>query len=212
MVLSDSNLNLAMNKKEIIDSLLKLKNEVDSDSSLAVLQREVVTVLNQSYDHGVTENMVMDYDNKLERIIYTIEKESQIEKIKEVIDALVLFFQESDTIQLIKRENLPHWFDYPAEFLKLIEQNLIDFDPWIILNGDLLKEKFMGLNQRYSERDLLPFARRLDNDDVACWEKGKEGIVIIHDYASPGYEQRETYTDFKEWTFAALETTFEHGG
>jgi len=35
-------------------------------------------------------------------------------------------------------------------------------------------------------RDLVPFARRGDNDDVACWERGKgETVVLIHGYTTP---------------------------
>ena len=47
---------------------------------------------------------------------------------------------------------------------------------------------------------LIPFARRDDNDDIACFEVGKgQRIQIIHDFASEGYEQRGEYNSFGEW-------------
>ena len=50
---------------------------------------------------------------------------------------------------------------------------------------------------RYPKRILIPFARRGDNDDVACFELNKgDEVQIIHDFASGGYEQRNTYKSF----------------
>lgn len=39
---------------------------------------------------------------------------------------------------------------------------------------------------------VIPFARRDDNDDIACFEVGKgKSVQIIHDFASEGFEQRK---------------------
>lgn len=99
---------------------------------------------------------------------------------------------------LIESDLLPSWFEYPKEFLTLVNQNLLDFDPWIILLGDRLKERYKGLKSRYPSRELIPFARREDNDDVACWEKDK-GVVIIHDFASQGFEGGKETMTFWDW-------------
>ncbi len=90
---------------------------------------------------------------------------------------------------LLEEKELPKGFRYPSEFLTVIKQGLLDFDPWIIITGDRLKTRYSGIKQRYPKRELIPFAKREDNDDLACFEKGK-GVVIIHDFASPGYEGR----------------------
>ena len=110
---------------------------------------------------------------------------------------------------LLEKNELPDWFEYPDEINILIEQNLLDFDPWIILTKDRLKSRFVGVQQRYPNRDLVPFARREDNDDIACWEKGKE-VVIIHDFASKGYEGGKDSTPFWNWLRQAVEDMIEH--
>jgi hypothetical protein len=64
-----------------------------------------------------------------------------------------------------------------------------------------------GLKERYPDRKLVPFARRQDNDDVACWDLAKGGgtVTIIHDYASPGWEQRDEFSGFNDWLRRAIE-------
>ena len=81
--------------------------------------------------------------------------------------------REDTNIVLLDEKNSPSWFSYPKSFLRLIEQDLIYFEPGYILEGKCLMEKFEGLKQRYPGRDLVPFARVGYSDDVACWEKGK---------------------------------------
>jgi len=111
---------------------------------------------------------------------------------------------------LINKNNLPEWFEYPNSFLKIVEQNLIDLSPWHILTGELLKSKVQGLKERYPKSSLIPFARRYDNDDVACWEKSDPTkVIIIHDFASEGWEKRQTYDDFWSWFRNAIEEMIE---
>jgi len=110
---------------------------------------------------------------------------------------------------LLHKNEYPEWFEYPSEFELLIDQNLLDFDPWIILTGDRLKKRFFGLKERYPSRDLVPFARREDNDDLACWEKGKE-VVVIHDFASSGNERGESSISFWSWFRQVIEDMIEH--
>lgn len=114
--------------------------------------------------------------------------------------------------EIILNENeIPTWFNYPQEFLRIVEQQLLDFDPWVIMQGQALRTRFKGLKERYPERSLIPFARREDNDDVACWEKnGLSKIVIIHDFASPGYENKEEFDCFWNWLRSALEATIAY--
>lgn len=114
--------------------------------------------------------------------------------------------------QLFTRSESPGWFHYPEQFLRIVDQGLLDFDPWIILQGERLRTRFRGIKERYPERQLVPFARREDNDDVACWEKGRAGVVIIHDFASPGYELKQELASFWDWLRSALEATIEYEG
>lgn len=41
--------------------------------------------------------------------------------------------------QLLTKTEIPEWFSYPREFLRIVEQNLLNFDPWIILEGERLR-------------------------------------------------------------------------
>ncbi len=101
-------------------------------------------------------------------------------------------------------------FDYPKEFLKIIQLNLVDFDMWYLISKDDVEIRIKGLRNRYPERKLIPFARRDDCDDIACFEIGKSGKVeIIHDFSSSGYEQRKEYDCFWDWFRDAIEEMIE---
>lgn len=111
---------------------------------------------------------------------------------------------------LLTNEEINNNFTYPQEFLRIVEQNLLDFDPWIILQGERLRIRYQGLQDRYPNRLLIPFARREDNDDVACWEVGNDKIFIIHDYSTQGYENKKEIDNFWDWLREALEATIEY--
>lgn len=112
--------------------------------------------------------------------------------------------------RLPERSMLPGGFCYPKPLLKLVRLNLVNIEPWIILNGDQVISRMEGLRRRYPNRELIPFARRIDNDDLACFEPIKGmGVQIIHDFASSGYEQRKEYADFWDWFRDAVNEMIE---
>ena len=83
-------------------------------------------------------------------------------------------------------------FNYPKEFLKIVELNLVDFDFWYLMSKEQV--------------ELVPFARRDDSDDIACFDiKKNSKVQIIHDFASAGYEQRKEYNTFWEWFKEAIQ-------
>lgn len=51
------------------------------------------------------------------------------------------------------------------------------------------------------------FARRQDNDDVACYDTADPQcpVVVIHDFAKPGWEHRATYPTTYAWFRQAIE-------
>ena len=103
---------------------------------------------------------------------------------------------------------LPAGVRYPGAFLRLVERGLTHFQPWWVIEGTHLRDRYTGLKERYPGRKLLPFAQREDCDDIACWEAGRgEEVVIIHDFASPGWEERGTFPDFYHWLRQALDDT-----
>ena len=103
-------------------------------------------------------------------------------------------------IQLLDEYERPNSFVYPQAIIKLLELNLTNFDVWYFMDKESVKIRFAGLQKRYPNRNLIPFARRGDCDDVACFEVGEgERVFVIHDFASKGYEQREVYENVWEW-------------
>lgn len=110
---------------------------------------------------------------------------------------------------LLSPRDLPDDFSYPQEFIRVVELGLTNLEPWWILTGDLLRARYAGLAKRYPKRILVPFARRQDNDDVACWDLPSGSVVVIHDFASPGSEARIEFRDFYAWLRQAVEDLIE---
>lgn len=113
---------------------------------------------------------------------------------------------------LLRQDELPTGFTYAPEFLRVVELGLTQLEPWWIFDGDLLRRRAAGIRQRYPQRRLVPFARREDNDDVACWDLDGSDVVVIHDMTEPGREQRARFADFNAWLRQAIEDLIEHGG
>lgn len=113
-------------------------------------------------------------------------------------------------MDVLGADELPSGMSYPGAFLRLVERGLTHLEPWWVLEGTDLRNHLRGLQQRYAGRRLLPFARREDNDDIACWEAGKgPEIFIIHDFAEVGHEQRGAFPDFYSWLRQAVEDMIE---
>lgn len=113
-------------------------------------------------------------------------------------------------IELLEEYERPNNFVYPKAIYKLLELNLTDFDVWYFMDKESAKIRIEGFRERYPERNLVPFARRDDCDDVACFEVGKgEKVFIVHDFASSGWEQREIYENVWEWFKDVIDTMIE---
>ncbi len=106
---------------------------------------------------------------------------------------------------LLGPAELPPGFAYPHEFLRVVDLGLVNLEPWWIFDGAPLRDRVVGLRKRFPDRVLVPFARREDNDDVACWEGAPPRVVVIHDFASPGFEDRGGFADFNDWLRQAIE-------
>jgi hypothetical protein len=61
------------------------------------------------------------------------------------------------------------------------------------------------------QRVLVPFAKRQDNDDVACWDVPTGKVAVIHDSADPGWEARGEFSGFYAWLRQALDDLIEFG-
>ena len=81
-----------------------------------------------------------------------------------------------------------------------IQKGMVGWGAWYIIPEQRAKQRLIGLMRRYPSRKLIPFAKRDDCDDIACFEVDRPNFVeIIHDFSSPGFEQRQEYTSFKQW-------------
>jgi hypothetical protein len=113
--------------------------------------------------------------------------------------------------ELLTSDDLPPGFDYPPEFVRIVELGLTSLEPWEMLTGEELRRVYSGLRKRYPDQVYVPFAARQDNDDIACWPGSCPGVIIVHDFASPGWERQGQAPSFHAWLRAALEDCIEWG-
>ena len=106
---------------------------------------------------------------------------------------------------LLSIDDLPPDFEYPQEFIRVVELGLTNLEPWWIAQGQLLRDRFQGLRKRYPDRNLILFAVRQDNDDVAAWDIDQGNVAVVHDFASPGFERRAEFPGFYDWFRQAVE-------
>ena len=92
------------------------------------------------------------------------------------------------------------FFSYPQSLKDLVSDGRVDFGVWYLMNDDETVRRFQGLQKRYPGRRLYPFARRDNNDDVACFEDDDNSLVhIIYDFADIGWEQKEVFSTIYAW-------------
>lgn len=104
-------------------------------------------------------------------------------------------------------------FEYPTAFIELINRGIVDLEPWVVMEGEYLQLRLEGLRNRYPNRNLIPFARRIDNDDIACWHNNNSSkVIVIHDFASSGWENKKNFDDFWDWFRGAVEDMIEYIG
>lgn len=113
-------------------------------------------------------------------------------------------------INILSIDLCPGWVKYPNYYKELISNGCDEFLPWYLTDDLDTQWRLEGVKKRYPKRDIFPFARKDCSDDVACWEKGEgDKVFIIHDFASPGWEQREIFDNFDEWYKWALQQSEE---
>ena len=81
-------------------------------------------------------------------------------------------------------------------------------EPWLMLEEDDIESQTAWLRERRVERNLIVFARRLDKDALACFDKGPDGtskaVLVLEDFDSPGGATERRYEGFSAWFDAAL--------
>lgn len=99
-------------------------------------------------------------------------------------------------------------------YKRVFELGLTNLEPWYFLDDKEYQLIEKGINTRYPKRHVIPFARRKDCDDVACFivksdSHDKENILIIHDYSSAGNEVDKVCKDFWDWFKLAVAEMIE---
>lgn len=112
---------------------------------------------------------------------------------------------------LLALPDLPDGFDYPTGLLRMVGLGVTGLEPWWILTGDALRQRRAGLIERYPDHDYVPFAARQDCDDVACWDGRSDALVIVHDFASAGWERQGQFESFEAWARQAFDDFLEWG-
>lgn len=108
-------------------------------------------------------------------------------------------------IELLDKNEVPEWFTYPSLFLTIVNQGLVDFHPWHVLDRDNAKVRLKGLSQRFPDMHLVPFAARTDCDFVACFLRGDlNGVVVLKDFSQPR-KVLQRYDSIQDWVRAAIE-------
>jgi len=108
--------------------------------------------------------------------------------------------EESMELKLLDAGSIYKGFEYPKEFLKIVHLGLTDFDFWYLMDYEQAAWRIKGLQERYPDRKLVPFARRGDNDDIVCF-----------DIDRGGREQRKDYESFWDWFREAIDEMIEEG-
>lgn len=115
--------------------------------------------------------------------------------LREIILTIV-----GEQLKLLTDTEKPDWFSYPDAFRRFAESGISRFPPWRFLEPEFVLNRMNGLRQRS------------DRDDVASWERGRGAVVVIvHNFADPGWEQVGEFENFWSWFRSAVDdfATFE---
>lgn len=108
-------------------------------------------------------------------------------------------------IELLRAEDVDVPLEYPDGLQRVAQQGPTDLTPWHMMDREVARQRLHGLRGRYKAK-YVPFARRQDNDDIACTDPERPGqVIVVHDFASEGYERRRDFDSFWDWFRAAVE-------
>lgn len=104
-------------------------------------------------------------------------------------------------------------FKVPRGYQWLLDRHLVDYSgfgplqPWHYLDAiNIFSASEKWPNGPCADM-VIAFARRQDNDDIACFQVVDAyvvGILIIHGWTSDGYEIVASFSTFWEWLKSAI--------
>lgn len=96
---------------------------------------------------------------------------------------------------------------YPDALERLISLKLINFDLWYLMTKEQATVILEQLKRQCSSTELIPFARRGDTEDIACFEiRNNEKVVVLKKCEYLGYRPRQEYGSVWDWFRDAVET------
>ena len=88
------------------------------------------------------------------------------------------------------------------------EDAMSSIAPWEMLDEGQIAIQTARLQNRLLGRTLIPIARRLDTDAVACFDKGPDGtskaVLVVTDMDGPSLPAETHYPGFSAWFDVAL--------
>ena len=88
------------------------------------------------------------------------------------------------------------------------EDAMSSIAPWEMLDEAQIALQTARLQNRLPGRTLIPIARRLDTDAVACFDKGPDGtskaVLVVTDLDGPTLPVETHYPGFSAWFDTAL--------
>jgi hypothetical protein len=120
----------------------------------------------------------------------------------------------------MKTDQRPQFdFEVPRGYLWLLERDLVSFEPF----GKLQPWYYMDAASAFSPTTRWPngpasarlesFARRQDNDELACFEIAEDGaaggVVVINGWTPAGYDVLSRHSDFWQWLKTVIDDIAE---
>lgn len=118
----------------------------------------------------------------------------------------------------IERHHPVFDFRVPKGYLWLVKQGLIGYSgfgplqPWYYLDAT----NYFSVSEKWPEGPcmgtIIAFARRQDNDDIACFQVtdgAATEILVIHGWSVNGYELIAKFSSFWEWLKFVIEDIAE---
>ena len=108
--------------------------------------------------------------------------------------------------EVLKTEDFEFAFNYPEALERLVALKLINFDLWYLMSREQSVVILKQLKMNCNSKGLIPFARRGDNEDIACFEiQNNEKVVVLKNCEYLGYQQRQVFDSVWDWFRDAIE-------
>jgi hypothetical protein len=99
----------------------------------------------------------------------------------------------------IKQSTMPSGFQYPGDYIKLVDSGFVDFLTWSLLDNERAEALLKNMSSKYG-KTYVPFAECLGSDDVACWKIGDSvKVYIVENYTENGLEVMKYYDNIWHW-------------